>query len=97
MYAQWFEGDNSFPIGSSHPNVLHSLMIEDVKHALDKLPEYHRLAVILAHIEGFSYKEIAKIMDCPVGTVMTWVYRGRRMLQELLIDYGKEADTGRKR
>ena len=84
-------------MGASHPNIFNRLMLEDVKYALDKLPEYHRLAVILAHIEGFSYKEIAKIMDCPVGTVMTWVYRGRRMLQGFLIDYGEEANTRRER
>ena len=97
LYAQWFEGDNSVSMGASYPDVFQSLMLEDVKHALNKLPEYHRLAVIFAHIEGFSYKEIAKIMGCPVGTVMTWVYRGRRMLQELLIDYGKDARSRRER
>ena len=97
LYAQWFVGDNSVSMGASYPDVFQSLMLEDVKHALNKLPEYHRLAVIFAHIEGFSYKEIAKIMGCPVGTVMTWVYRGRRMLQELLIDYGKDARSRRER
>jgi RNA polymerase sigma-70 factor (ECF subfamily) len=49
-----------------------------------------RMAVILADLEDFSYKEIAEIMECPAGTVMSRLYRGRKILQELLYDYAVE-------
>jgi RNA polymerase sigma-70 factor (ECF subfamily) len=60
---------------------------EDVKSAIEKLPEYYRLPVILTDIEGFSYNEVAKILDTPIGTVMSRLYRGRKMLRQYLLDY----------
>jgi RNA polymerase sigma-70 factor (ECF subfamily) len=60
---------------------------EDVKAAIEKLPEYYRLPVILTDIEGFSYHEVAKILDTPIGTVMSRLYRGRKMLRQYLLDY----------
>lgn len=63
------------------------LLSDEVLEALDRVPVDFRLAVILSDIEGFSYKEIAAIMKCPVGTVMSRLYRGRRALQEQLYDY----------
>ena len=62
----------------------------EVKEALEALPEQFRMAVILADIEGFSYKEIAEILDVPIGTVMSRIHRGRRQLQKLLWDYAEE-------
>ena len=62
----------------------------EVKDAVDALPEAFRMAVLLADVEGFSYKEIAEIMDCPAGTVMSRLYRGRKILQGLLYDYAVE-------
>lgn len=61
-----------------------------VKDALQEMPEDFRLAVYLADVEGFSYKEIAEIMDTPVGTVMSRLHRGRRILRESLADYARE-------
>ena len=55
-----------------------------VHAALEQIPEDYRLAVMLADLEGLSYKEIAAIMGCPIGTVMSRIYRGRRQLQHLL-------------
>lgn len=60
---------------------------EDVERALASLPADFRIAVVLCDVEGFSYKEIADIMDCPVGTVMSRLYRGRRLLQKELRGY----------
>lgn len=63
------------------------MLSDEVKHALDTLPGEFRMVVVLADLQGFSYKEIANIMECPIGTVMSRLYRGRRMLQEVLYDY----------
>jgi RNA polymerase sigma-70 factor (ECF subfamily) len=57
---------------------------------LESLPENFRIPVLLADVEGFSYKEIADIMDVPIGTVMSRLHRGRRALQEALYDFGIE-------
>jgi RNA polymerase sigma-70 factor (ECF subfamily) len=58
-----------------------------VKAAIESLPETFRLAVLLADVEGFSYKEIAEITEVPIGTVMSRIHRGRRALQKALHDF----------
>jgi RNA polymerase sigma-70 factor (ECF subfamily) len=68
------------------------MLSRDVEKALDALPPEFRLPVILADLEDLSYKEIADIMECPAGTVMSRLYRGRRMLQKLLGDYAAKND-----
>jgi RNA polymerase sigma-70 factor (ECF subfamily) len=62
----------------------------EVKDALDALPEQFRVAVLLADVEGFSYKEIADILEIPIGTVMSRLHRGRKGLQRLLGDYAAQ-------
>jgi RNA polymerase sigma-70 factor (ECF subfamily) len=62
---------------------------ENVQRALDALPADYRMAVLLADIEGFSYKEVAEILDIPVGTVMSRLYRGRKLLEETMLKYAR--------
>ncbi len=62
---------------------------EDVERALEAIPKDFRIAVVLCDVEGFSYKEISEILECPVGTVMSRLYRGRRLLQNELRDFAK--------
>ena len=59
----------------------------EVKEAIEELPEGFRMAVLLADVEGFSYKEIAEIMDIPIGTVMSRLHRGRKALEKALYDF----------
>jgi RNA polymerase sigma-70 factor (ECF subfamily) len=70
--------------------LLGRMLSRDVERALAAVPSEFRLAVVLADLEDFSYKEIAEIMDCPAGTVMSRLYRGRKILQRLLHDYAIE-------
>jgi RNA polymerase sigma-70 factor, ECF subfamily len=63
------------------------LLSDDVLRAVDELPIDFRMVVILADLQEFSYKEIAEILDVPVGTVMSRLYRGRRLLQKALAGY----------
>ena len=66
------------------------LLDADVKKALEELPEDFRMAILLSIIEGFSYKEISEMINCPIGTVMSRIYRGRKMLKEKLTSYAKK-------
>lgn len=68
------------------------MLSRDVERALATLPPEFRLPVILADLEDLSYKEIAEIMECPAGTVMSRLFRGRRMLQKRLADYAADAE-----
>jgi len=63
---------------------------DEVKAALESLPESFRMAVLLADVEGFAYKEIAGILDIPIGTVMSRLHRGRKALQKALYDFAVE-------
>lgn len=63
------------------------LLSDEVVEALEQVPVDFRMVVILADIQGFSYKEIAEIVGCPVGTVMSRLFRGRRILQKHLFEY----------
>src|SRR3954470_9526913 len=63
---------------------------DEVKTALEELPETFRIPVLLADVEGFSYKEIAEIIDVPIGTVMSRLHRGRKALQKRLFDFASQ-------
>jgi RNA polymerase sigma-70 factor (ECF subfamily) len=69
---------------SAETEVLDQIPDADVKAALESLPENFRIPVLLADVEGFSYKEIAEIMETPIGTVMSRLHRGRKALEKAL-------------
>jgi len=74
---------------SAEDLVLEQFSEAEVKGAVESLPEAFRLAVVLADVEGFSYKEIAEILDVPIGTVMSRLHRGRKTLQKALHEYAE--------
>ena len=74
---------------TSKEEFLENLFDDDVKEALESLPYQFRLVVLLCDVEGFSYNEIANIIDAPLGTVMSRLYRGRKLLQRHLWNYAK--------
>ena len=79
--------DAAGQIKNPEEEALEHALDEDLQQALDLLPADYRMTVVLADLEGFSYKEIADILEIPVGTVMSRLYRGRRLLEKALLQY----------
>jgi len=84
------ESHTSTGLRSAEAEALDHLPDSDVKRALQAIPEEFRLAVYFADVEGFAYKEISDIMNTPIGTVMSRLHRGRKMLRDMLADYAAE-------
>src|ERR1700759_5163726 len=75
---------------SAEEEVLEHFTESDIKEAVESLPEQFRMAVLLADVEGFSCKEIAEILDVPIGTVMSRLHRGRKALQKEVYEYAAQ-------
>ncbi len=89
-FHQSIQAEVSTPSIIEDEFALEKLLDDDIKNALEALPDDFRMVILLSTVEGFSYKEISKIIDCPVGTVMSRIYRGRKMLKEKLAGYAKK-------
>ena len=77
--------------GSVEAQVLDRFAENDIKEAIEKLPPQYRITVLLADVEGFSYNDIAEITNVKKGTVMSRLFRGRRLLQKALVDQARSA------
>jgi RNA polymerase sigma-70 factor (ECF subfamily) len=82
----WVSAASMRALRDPESQALRSIVEHEIQRALDELPEEYRLAVVLSDVEELSYKEIADVMGCPVGTVMSRLHRGRRLLQKRLYD-----------
>jgi RNA polymerase sigma-70 factor (ECF subfamily) len=89
LYQELKDHDSQFA-ETPESIVLDSLLDSDIVRAIEDLPEQFRLAVVLSDMEGFSYAEMAEIMDVPMGTVMSRLHRGRKALQRRLWDLARE-------
>ena len=82
--------DQSKMSQSAEDQMLELFTDDDVKNAIESLPETFRIPVLLSDVEGFSYKEIAEMLEVPIGTVMSRLHRGRKAMQKMLYEYAKE-------
>ena len=89
MYRRLGDLPNAGTGRSAEEEVLSHFTDDEVKQAIESLPESFRIAVLLADVEGFSYKEIADITDVPIGTVMSRIHRGRKALQKALMNFAE--------
>ncbi|NLT25584.1 MAG: sigma-70 family RNA polymerase sigma factor [Microbacteriaceae bacterium] len=92
--AESYTADSGTASRSAEAEALDHLPSDAVKDALAGIPDDFRVAVLLADVEGFAYKEIAEIMGTPVGTVMSRLHRGRKLLRESLREYAAEYGIG---
>jgi RNA polymerase sigma-70 factor, ECF subfamily len=93
LYKRLADGATAGASPSAEEVALDRFVDDDVKAAVEDLPDIFRIPVLLADVEGFSYKEIAEIVDVPMGTVMSRLHRGRKALQKALWDKAEERRT----
>ncbi|MBN2113540.1 MAG: sigma-70 family RNA polymerase sigma factor [Acidimicrobiia bacterium] len=86
-------GQGSGAARSAEEEALERFVDADLRAAVESLPEIFRIPVLLADVEGFSYKEIARITDVPIGTVMSRLHRGRKALEKALWDITERRGT----
>ena len=90
--------EDPFPYSDSlHVDFLHSFGREDVHAVLMRLPGIYRAPLVLRYMEGFSTKEIARLLDAPLGTVLARMHRGRKLFEKELWDYATDSDLLRER
>jgi RNA polymerase sigma-70 factor, ECF subfamily len=90
LYRRLGSLDQALSGRSAEDELMAMFTDDEVKQAMEDLPEQFRMAVYLADVEGFAYKEIAEILDIPIGTVMSRLHRGRKAMQKKLYEYAME-------
>ena len=90
LYKRLGSVDQSQLSQSAEDQMLSLFTDDEVKKALEELPDQFRIPVLMSDVEGFSYKEIAEILEIPLGTVMSRLHRGRKAMQKMLYEYAKE-------
>jgi RNA polymerase sigma-70 factor (ECF subfamily) len=90
LYKRLGSIDQSQLSSSAEDQMLELFTDDEVKNALESLPEDFRIPVLLSDVDGFSYKEIAEMLEIPIGTVMSRLHRGRKAMQKLLYEYARE-------
>jgi len=90
LYRRLGSEESAEAARTTEDRVLDGLVESDIKEAVEELPENFRIPVLLADLAGFSYKEIAEILDIPIGTVMSRLHRGRKAMQKRLWEFAKQ-------
>jgi len=90
LYKRLGSIDQSQLSSSAEDQMLELFTDDEVKTALESLPEDFRIPVLLSDVDGFSYKEIAEMLEIPIGTVMSRLHRGRKAMQKMLYEYARD-------
>ena len=90
LYKRLGSIDQSQLSSSAEDQMLDLFTDEEVKNALESLPEDFRIPVLLSDVDGFAYKEIAEMLEIPIGTVMSRLHRGRKAMQKMLYEYARD-------
>jgi RNA polymerase sigma-70 factor (ECF subfamily) len=90
LYKRLGSIDQSQLSSSAEDQMLELFTDDEVKNALEELPEDFRIPVLLSDVDGFSYKDIAEMLEIPIGTVMSRLHRGRKAMQKMLYEYARE-------
>lgn len=96
IYDQVLDSEARAYAADPEKHVFNKFMKQELERALDTLPDDFKMVIVLADIQEFSYKEVADIIGCPIGTVMSRLHRGRRILQRELVDFAVDAGISAK-